>query len=188
MSNSYDFSRPTRPSRGIGAGAPTKGDSVTKQHTVNITTPSPREVVMTRLFNAPKQLVFDALTKPELLRRWYGPKGWNLVICEVDLRVGGKWRFVSERESGKNIGQYGVYTEIDEPNLNANTEFWEDWDAGETLATVVLTETNGKTLYEVTTVFPSQEVRDTILKSGMEHGAEETYDRLEEFLAAEQAK
>jgi uncharacterized protein YndB with AHSA1/START domain len=159
-----------------------------KQGDLRIATPTDREVVMTRTFNAPRQLVFDALTKPELLRKWYGPKGWDLVVCEVDLRVGGAWRFVSQRENGKNIGQYGVYTEIVVPSRIVNTELWEDWDAGETLAAVNLIDLGGRTLYECTTLFPSREVRDSILKSGLEPGAAETFDRLEELLISARVK
>src|SRR5215813_7984905 len=137
---------------------------------------------MKRVFDAPRSLVFDALTKPELLKRWYGPTGWSLVVCEVDLRVGGKWRFVSSLPDGKMIGQRGVYREIMPPERLMNTEAWEDWDAGETLVTTILVEQDGKTTYTSTILFPSQEVRDTVVKSGLEHGAAELYDKLDALL------
>jgi uncharacterized protein YndB with AHSA1/START domain len=96
--------------------------------TLKVTTPSDREVVMTRVFNAPRNLVFDALTRPDLLKRWYGPVGWSLVACEIDLRVGGGWRFVTRRPDGREIGQRGVYREIVPPERLVNTESWEDWN------------------------------------------------------------
>ena len=139
---------------------------------------------MTRVFNAPRHLVFDALTKPELIRRWYGPVGWSLVVCEIDLRVDGAWRFVSRRPDGKQIGQRGVYREIVAPERLVNTESWEDWNPGELLVTTVLVEDAGTTTLTVTSVFPSQEVRDMLIKSGMTSGAAETYDKLEEHLAS----
>lgn len=152
---------------------------------VTIATPTDREVVMTRTFDAPARMVFDALTTPQLLRRWYGPTGWTLDVCEVDLRVGGGWRFVSRRPDGKAIGQRGVYVEIDPGRRLVNTESWEDWDAGETLVTTVLTEHDGKTTYTSTILFPSRQVRDTVLKSGLEQSAEQLYARLATVLGSE---
>lgn len=152
--------------------------------TLKVTTPTERELVMTRVFDAPRHLLFDALTKPELLRQWYGPNGWTLVICEIDLRVGGAWRFVSRNADGKDIGQRGVYREIAPPERLVNTESWEDWNPGELLVTTVLVEQGGKTTFTSTLVFPSQEVRDMLIKSGMTNGAAETYDKLDEFLTS----
>jgi len=151
---------------------------------LTITTPSDREVVLTRVFDAPSAMVFDALTKPELLGRWYGTAGWSLEVCDIDLRVGGAWRFVSRRPDGKTIGQYGVYREIIPGERLVFTESWEDWDAGETLVTTVLVDNRGKTAFSSTLLFPSREVRDTVLKSGLERGASETYDRMAQVLAA----
>jgi uncharacterized protein YndB with AHSA1/START domain len=150
---------------------------------LTITTPSDREVTVTRVFSAPGALVFDALTKPELLRRWYGPTGWSLLRCEIDLRVGGKWHFVSRHPNGNEIGQLGVYQEIAPGEKLVNTENWEDWDAGETLVTTVLSEQNGVTTLTSTMLFPSESVRDTVLKGGLEHGTKECYDKLEEVLS-----
>jgi uncharacterized protein YndB with AHSA1/START domain len=152
--------------------------------TLQVTMPSERELALTRVFNAPRNLVFDALTKPELLKRWYGPTGWSLVVCEIDLRVGGAWRFVGRRPDGKEIGQKGVYREIVPPERLVNTESWEDWDPGEVLVTTVLVEQGGKTTLTSTSLFPSQEVRDTLIKFGMTSGAAETYDKLDEVLAS----
>lgn len=152
--------------------------------TLNVTTPTERELVMTRVFNAPRQLVFDALTKPELLRRWYGPVGWSMVVCEIDLRVDGAWRFVSRRPDGKQIGQRGVYREIVAPERLVNTESWEDWNPGALLVTTILVEHAGTTTLTMTSLFPSQEVRDMLIKSGMTSGAAETYDKLAACLAS----
>ena len=151
---------------------------------VRITTPSDREVVLTRVFDAPGMLVFDALTKPELLRRWYGPNGWSLDVCDIDLRVGGAWRFVVRRPDGKAFGQRGVYREIVPGARLVNTESWEDWDPGETLVTTVLTEKAGKTTFSSTMLFPSKEVRDVVVKGGLQSGAAESYDTLEGVLAS----
>ncbi len=150
---------------------------------LEIATPTDREVVMTRVFDAPRRMVFDALTRPELLQRWYGLPGWSLVVCEIDLRVGGGFRFVSRREGGKDVGQRGVYREITPPERIVNTEWWEDWDAGECLVTTVLAEHGGKTTYTNSVIYPSKEVRDTILNSGLK-SASGLYDRLAEFLRA----
>jgi uncharacterized protein YndB with AHSA1/START domain len=151
---------------------------------LQVTTPTERELVMSRVFDAPRSLVFDALTKPELLRGWYGPLGWSLVVCEIDLRVGGAWRFVTRRPDGKEIGQLGVYREIVPPERIVNTESWEDWNPGELLVTTVLVEHNGKTTFTCTSLFPSQEVRDMLIKAGMTSGAVETFDKLAEYLAS----
>ena len=94
---------------------------MTKPGAVEITTPTPQETVVRRIFDAPRHLVFEALTQPELLRRWYGPPGWSLVVCEVDLRVGGSFRFVSRRDTGKDVGQRGEYLEIEVPERLVNT-------------------------------------------------------------------
>ena len=149
---------------------------------LEISTPTEREVVLKRIFDAPRQLVFKALTTPDLLRRWYGPKGWTLILCEIDLKVGGQWHFVVQRPDGKKIGQKGVYREVSPPERLVNTESWEDWDPGETLVTTTLFEADGKTTLTSTSLFPSQEVRDIILKSGLDDGAKESYDRLAELL------
>lgn len=156
---------------------------MSKQPETSIRTPSDREVVLTRYFDAPRELVFRALTEPDLLRRWYGPTGWQLVVCEVDFRVGGEFHFVSQRSSGKNVGQRGIYREIVAPEFFVHTEWWEDWNPGECLVTVELAERSGRTLLTSTTLFPSREVRDTILESGMKHSAEELYGKLSELLA-----
>ena len=95
--------------------------------TLKVTRQSDNEILMTRVFDAPRQLVYDALTKPELLRRWFGPHGHNLVVCEVDLRIGGKWRFVIRDPQGNDMGMSGEYRELDPPDRSVHTEAFDDF-------------------------------------------------------------
>jgi uncharacterized protein YndB with AHSA1/START domain len=149
--------------------------------TLKVTTPSDTEIAMTRVFDAPCRLVFEALTRPELVKRWYGPHGHHLVVCEIDFRVGGKWRYVLRDPEGQDMGQHGTYLEIDAPDRIVNTEGFDDFP-GEAMVTTVLVERDGKTTMTATVRSPSKEVRDIMLATGMEHGAAETYDRLAELL------
>ncbi len=151
---------------------------------LQVTTPTEREIAMTRVFDAPRRLVFDAHTKPELLKRWLlGPDGWSLPVCEIDLRVGGRFRYVWRRDDGQEMGMGGVYREIVPPDRLVTTElFDEDWTGGETLNTLVLAEQDGKTTLTVTTRYASREARDAALESGMEQGIEVSYDRLAALL------
>jgi uncharacterized protein YndB with AHSA1/START domain len=151
--------------------------------TLKVTLPTDREIVLTRVFDAPRQLVFDAFTKPELLKRWFGPHGWCLVVCEVDFKVGGGFRFVLRGPDGKEMGMRGVYREIVPPERSVHMESFDDYP-GESQVTAVLVEQGGKTTLTATVLYPSREVRDIVLKSGMEHGAAESYDKLAELLAS----
>ena len=151
--------------------------------TLQVTTPSDREIVLTRVFDAPRHMVFDAFSKPELLKRWFGPRGWSLVVCEVDLRVGGGFRFVLRGPDGKEMGMRGVYREIVPPERSVHMESFDDYP-GESQVTAVFVEDKGKTTLTATILYPSREVRDIVIKSGMEHGAAESYDKLAELLAA----
>ena len=150
--------------------------------TLKVTTPTEREVVMTRVFDAPRRLIFDALTKPELFKRWFGPRGWSLAVCEIDLKVGGAWRSVLRGPGGQEMGMRGAYQEIVSPERLVSTESFDDYP-GESLVTGVLVEDGGKTTMTATILYPSGEVRDAVIKSGMEHGAAECYDKLAEMLA-----
>jgi len=146
-----------------------------------------REIVMTRAFNAPRNLVFDAHTKPELIRRWLlGPDGWTMIVCEVDLRVGGAYRYVWRRDAdGTVMGMGGAYREIVRPEKIVSTEkFDEAWYSGEAVGTILLVEDKGKTTLTQTVLYDSREARDGVLKSGMESGVEASYDRLEAQLAS----
>jgi len=152
--------------------------------TLKVTTPSDREVAMTRVFDAPRALVFKAWTTPELLKRWlYGPEDWRLAVCEFDPRVGGTVRFEWRDRTGKGMGLSGVCREIAAPEKLVFTETWdEDWTGGETLVTMVFAEHAGKTTVTQTVLYSSQAARDGALKTGMEHGAARSYDRLAELL------
>ena len=156
---------------------------MTENITVTIETPTDREVVVTRVFEAPRQLVFDALTRPDLIKRWYGPPG-SIEVCESDPTPGGRWRFVTTVK-GQSITQYGVYREVVSPSRFVRTERWEDWDPGETVVTTELVESAGRTTMTASMVFPSREVRDVVLKGGLTpKGTSEFYDRLEVLLGS----
>ena len=154
--------------------------------TLKVTTPTGREIAMTRLFDAPRSLVFDALTKPELLQRWFfGPPGWSLVVCEIDLKVGGAYRYVWRGPDGTDMGMRGVYRDIVPPARIVQTEsFDESWYPGEAMVTTVLVEQGGKTTLTMTVLYESREARDAVLKTPMEHGVAAGYDRLAELLAS----
>jgi uncharacterized protein YndB with AHSA1/START domain len=153
--------------------------------TLKVTTPSDREIAMTRVFDAPRRLVFDALTHPELLKRWLlGPPGWSMVVCEIDLKVGGRFRYVWRKDDGTEMGMGGAYRELVPPARIVLTElFDEDWTGGETLNTAVFTEQSGKTTLINTVRYSSREARDGALNSGMTQGVAASYDRLAELLA-----
>jgi len=155
--------------------------------TLKVTTPTDREIVMTRVFDAPRRLVFEAFSKPELLKRWFGPRGWSLVVCEVDFKVGGGFRFVLRGPDGRQMGMRGVYREIVPPERSVHMESFDDYP-GDLQVTAVFVEQGGKTTLTATLLYPSREVRDAVIKSGMEHGAAETYDRLAELLPSLQAQ
>jgi uncharacterized protein YndB with AHSA1/START domain len=157
---------------------------------LQVTTPSEREISMTRVFDAPRSLVFDAWTKPELLRRWLGVRGgWSFAVCEVDLRVGGTYRFVWRGPGGTEMGMAGVYREIVRPERIVATEKFDDpWYEGEALDTTVFVERGDKTTATTTVLYASREVRDAVLKSPMDRGVAESYDQLAEVLASTLAR
>jgi uncharacterized protein YndB with AHSA1/START domain len=160
--------------------------------TLKVTTPSDREIVLTRVFDAPRNLVFDTMTKPELLKRWlFGPAGWSMVVCDDDPRVGGAFRCVWRGPDGNEMAMRGVYREVVPPERMVRTESFEfgcDAQAGEQLATLVLTEQAGTTMLTLTLLYPSKEARDGAIASGMEHGVAASYDRLAELLASTPAR
>lgn len=155
---------------------------------LKVTTPTDREIVMTRLFDAPRELVFDAMSKPELVRRWlFGPPGWSMAVCEDEQRVGGTFRCVWRGPDGQEMAMRGIYRELVPPERIVRTESFEfgcDAQAGEQLATLVLTEQGARTLLTLTLVYPSKEARDATIASGMERGVTASYDRLAELLAS----
>jgi uncharacterized protein YndB with AHSA1/START domain len=173
----------------IGHGQPIKSriNAMKTFAQLKVTTPSDREIRMTRLFQAPRNLVFDAWTIPDLLKRWlHGPDGWRLAECTVDLRVGGSARYVWRNVDGRSLGMTGVYREIVRPERIVATElFDEDWTGGETIGTVVFTEQAGRTKLTQTVLYASQEARDGALKTGMAHGVEASFAKLDELLASD---
>jgi len=147
-----------------------------------VTTPSDREVLLTRVFDAPSRLVFEAWTKPEYLVHWFGRRGWTLPVCTVDLRVGGAWRFILRGPDGREVGMRGEYREIAPYERLIWTESFDDFP-GESLNTMHFSENDGKTTLTARVLCKSKEIRDAVIASGMEQGAGETYDRLAEHLA-----
>jgi uncharacterized protein YndB with AHSA1/START domain len=146
-----------------------------------------REIVMTRVFDAPRDLVWKAFTQPELIRQWLlGPPGWTMPVCEVDLRVGGRYRYVwrSDRD-GTEMGMGGVIRELVPPERMVSTEkFDQPWYPGEAVGTIEFAEQGGKTTLTQTIFYESRAARDTVLKSPMETGVAASYDRLANLLAS----
>jgi uncharacterized protein YndB with AHSA1/START domain len=158
--------------------------------TFNIRAHGDREIVITRVFDAPRQLVFEAYTKPELLKRWLlGPDGWSLPVCEIDLRVGGKYRYVWKNDSdGQEMGMGGIYREVVAPERIVATEVFDvAWYPGEAVGTIVLSEQDGKTTLTQTILYNSRATRDAVLKSPMQDGLSVSYDKLERFLDSREA-
>jgi uncharacterized protein YndB with AHSA1/START domain len=149
---------------------------------LTVTMPTDREVAITRVFDAPRRLVFEAWTSPEHLPHWMlGPEGWTMPVCEIDLRPGGSWHFVWRRSDGTEMGMHGVYREITPPERLVCTESWGgNWP--ETLNTLVLTEEAGKTTATLTILYPSKDARDAALQTGMKDGVAVSFDRLAEYL------
>ncbi len=158
-----------------------------KRDQLTITKSGDRDLVMTRVFAAPRQLVYDAHTKPELVRQWLlGPPGWAMPVCDMDVRVGGTYRWVWRKETdGSEMGMGGVYREVKAPERLVSTEkFDEAWYPGESLNTLVLVEQAGRTTLTQTMRYESPAAREAVIKSGMEQGVSASYDRLEDVLSA----
>jgi uncharacterized protein YndB with AHSA1/START domain len=158
--------------------------TVANSDSFKMTTPSDREIRMTRVFDAPRHLVFEAMSKPEHIKQWWGclGEGYSVPVCEVDFRLGGAWRFVNRHPKGE-AAFHGVYREIAPPERMVFTEIYEPFPDAESVVTVVLAEENGRTRLTLTALYPSLEVRDMVLKTGMDKGAAISYDRLEDVVA-----
>jgi uncharacterized protein YndB with AHSA1/START domain len=160
-----------------------------KPGTLKVTTVGDREIKITRMLQAPRHLVWEALTKPEHIRRWlFSPPGWTMTACEEDLRAGGSFRWAWAGPDGQQaMVMRGNYREVVPPERIVRTETFEmgcEAQAGEQLATMALTESEGRTTVTITVLMPSKEARDALLASGMEHGMAAGYDRMEALLAA----
>jgi len=155
-------------------------------NTLQITTRGDREIVITRAFDAPRIFVWDAFTKPELVRQWLlGPPGWTMPVCEIDFRVGGRYRYVWRKEGGIEMGMSGVHREIVVPERIVATEkFDQSWYPGEAVGTITLVEQGGRTVLTQVLQYESREAREVVLKSPMESGLTAGYDRLEQLVAS----
>jgi len=151
---------------------------------VEVTTPSDREIRVARAFDAPAKLVWDCHTKPELIRRWMlGPPGWSMPVCEVDLTVGGAYRYRWRNDAdGTEFGSSGVHREIAPFTKIVTSERMEGFD-GEAINTLVFEEAGGRTTATITMLFASKEARDGALQSGMSDGMAMGYDRMDDILA-----
>ena len=165
------------------------GSGAANTDSFKATTPSDREIVLTRLFDAPRQLVFEAMTRPEHVRRWWGilDEHHSVTVCEIDLRPGGAWRFTGRGPRG-DYGFHGVYREIAAPERVVFTEIFDPFPDVESVVTSMLTEEAGKTRLTATCLYPDQQVRDMVLGTGMARGAGISYDRLEDVVAALQQR
>ena len=160
------------------------GNRAANSESFVVTTPSEVEIRMTRLFDAPRQLVFEAMTKPEHVKQWWGRlgDGYSVPVCEIDLRVGGAWRFVNRHPEGEAVF-YGEYREITPPSRLVFTEIFEPYPDSVSVVTTEFTTEGSKTRMTATVRYPSLEVRDMVLGSGMATGAGVSDDRLEELVA-----
>ena len=147
-----------------------------------VTTPSDREAALTRVFDAPRDLVYEAWTSPGHVPNWLlGPDGWEMPVCEMDLRPGGSWRYVWRKSDGTEMEMTGDYREVVPPERIVNTERGGgDWP--ETVNTVTFAEEDGRTTVTITVLYPSQEARDAAIATGMAEGADQSFARLEELL------
>jgi uncharacterized protein YndB with AHSA1/START domain len=151
-----------------------------------LTTPTDREIVITREFDAPRARVWDCHVKPELVRRWLlGPPGWEMPVCNIDLRVGGKYRYEWEDKGrGKTMGMDGVFTDVKTyEHLGSIEKFDDDWTNGKTDVSQAFSESRGRTMVTLTVAFVSKEARDGAAQSGMADGMEQGYHRLDELLS-----
>jgi uncharacterized protein YndB with AHSA1/START domain len=156
--------------------------AATKVGETTLTTPSDRELVVTRVFDARRELVWEAWTNPEHVPNWLlGPEGWTMPVCEIDLRPGGPWHFVWRRDDGTEMEMRGEYREVDPPARLVNTESWGgEWP--KTVNTVAFDEEYGKTTVTITVLYPSTEARDAATGTGMVDGMNRSFDLLDDYL------
>jgi len=159
------------------------GSSTANSESFQVTTPSTHEIRMTRLFNAPRELVFEAMTRPEHVKQWWGclGEGYSVPVCEIDFRIGGAWRFVNRHPKGEAAFR-GEYLEIAPPGRVVFTEIFEQFPDTVSVVTAELSDENGKTRLTATVRYPSPQVRDMVIATGMARGAGISYDRLEDLV------
>jgi uncharacterized protein YndB with AHSA1/START domain len=148
-----------------------------------VTLPSDREILITRRFDAPAALVFKAYTTPELVKRWWGFDSSEWLVCDIDLRPGGAWRYVTREEGGVEVGFHGEYREIEAPHRIVTTEVYEGFPDAAALDTVTFEERDGVTTMTINVLHTTQEHRDGHIASGMEGGLQVSMNRLEDVVA-----
>ena len=158
--------------------------ATTSTGTAVVTLPTDTEILITREFNAPRHLVYEAWTKPELVKRWWSGKRGEMILAEIDLRVGGRWRYVMVAQGGHEVAFNGEYREIVPNERIVNTEVYEAMPEESVRNVVTFTEADGRTTLSLLTECPSKEIRDGIIDSGMEGGMQEQMDLLEELAAS----
>jgi uncharacterized protein YndB with AHSA1/START domain len=149
-----------------------------------LTLPSDREIEMRRVFNAPADILFDVWTKPEHVRKWYGVRSTTVTVCEIDLRVGGAWRWVVTKPNGPEIAFSGVFREIDRPRRLQKTELFEGMPGPGAIVTLTFDEKDGRTTLISNMLFETKADRDACLRSGMELGVRECYQKIDDLVAA----
>jgi uncharacterized protein YndB with AHSA1/START domain len=158
---------------------------VTSSGTATVTLPTDEQILITREFDAPRHLVYEAYTTPELVERWWHANRGRMTTCEIDLRVGGRWRYVMVADGGLEVGFHGEYREIVPNERIVSTEVYEGMPQGEgpeqgTLNTATFAEADGRTTLTILVQAPSREIRDAIIDSGMEDGLQDALDLLEQ--------
>jgi len=144
--------------------------------------PGKQDIVFKRTFDAPREIVFKAFMDPSLIPNWWGPRKYETIVAEMDPKSGGRWRFINRTEEGEEFGFHGVYHDVAAPQRVVQTTEFEGYPGSVGLETLTLEEQDGKTLMVAVSLAPSVEARDAIVASGMEGGARETYDRLDEVI------
>jgi uncharacterized protein YndB with AHSA1/START domain len=152
---------------------------------LEVSMPNDLEAVITRSFDAPRARVWDCHTKPDLVKRWLlGPPGWSMPVCEIDLCVGGRYRYEWRHDDGRVMGMDGTFLEVVPPERLVTTELFDvDWTGGEVRITQTFTETNGVTTVTMIGRYSSRQARDAALRTGMTRGMEMGYERLDRMLA-----
>ena len=161
--------------------------AVASSGTAKVTLPSDEEILITREFDAPSRLLYKAWTTPELVQRWWAGQRGAMKVVDIDLRVGGMWRYVMEAQGGFEVAFHGEYREIEPERRIVTTEVFEGAppsDAGDVLNVITFSETDGRTTLELLVQCPSREIRDVIVDSGMETGMQEQYDALEQLVVS----
>jgi uncharacterized protein YndB with AHSA1/START domain len=158
--------------------------TVTGARTAVVTLPADDEILITREFDAPRELVYRAWTTPELIARWWSGDRGQVTSVEVDLRVGGTWRYVMRADRGFEVAFHGEYQEVVPNERIVSSEVFEGAPDAPALSTVTFTETAGRTTLSILSRYPSPENRDAVIRSGMESGMQEAFDHLAQVVAA----